>query len=762
MQFSIIINTDGRLTSLKNTLDSLSMLDYPSFEICVVYGPTNDGTSEFLAGYSGQIKCAACPERNLSASRNVGIALASSEIVAFIDDDGLAEPEWLRQLAVAFEDSSVGGAGGIVYDHTGCQVQYRYSSANRLGRTDWGRDTPADLYNFPFSFNFPYLQGTNSAFRRSALIEIGGFDEEYEFYLDETDVCCRLIDASYRIRQVPNAIVHHKFLPSEIRSENRVTRNRYSILKNKIYFSLINNHSHYGVDLAIADGMDFGREHEQDMRECIERGLLEPRDLEAFWKDASRAWQVGLSRGLNGQRRLLRSDLLTRFASPFLEFPRPSQAARGRTFCFISQEYPPRRMGGVGRYIHQLAKSIASLGHSVHVITDGEGHDRIDLEDKVWVHRILPRPPQIPATPSEIRIPEHIWNHAATMLSEVEKIAIHRHVDCVYAPIWDCEGLAVMLDGRYPIVTGLQTTLHFWLSSQSHLRSDAAFMADFATPMLALEKQLLESSTGIHAISSAIASDIECAYDISIDSSRLAVIPLGLEDVSGRECILPRPLGSGCVRLLFVGRLEARKGIDVLLAVAKHLLPGYPQVHLDIVGNDQIPGPQGIPYRRVFESDSEAAGILDRVVFHGEVSDEALRGFYHACDLFVAPSRYESFGLVLVEAMMFGKPVVSCQAGGIPEVVVDGTTGLLAEPGDAASLEACLVKFIESANLRDRMASSARKRYLEHFCPTTTATRVAGMLSRAADMASLGPRAGLANTPQPEPPYHTACDNEIA
>ena len=52
MKFSIIINTDGRPTALKNTLDSLSMLDYPTFEICVVNGPTNDGTDEVLAEYS--------------------------------------------------------------------------------------------------------------------------------------------------------------------------------------------------------------------------------------------------------------------------------------------------------------------------------------------------------------------------------------------------------------------------------------------------------------------------------------------------------------------------------------------------------------------------------------------------------------------------------------------------------------------------------------------------------------------------------------
>jgi glycosyltransferase involved in cell wall biosynthesis/GT2 family glycosyltransferase len=714
-------------------------LDYSSFEVCVVYGPTEDGTRELLRSYEGRIKCAPCRERNLSKSRNIGIALASGEIVAFIDDDGLPEPEWLKHLAVAFEDSSVGGAGGIVYDHTSCRIQYRYSSANRLGQADWARQTPADAdaYDFPFSFNFPYVQGTNSAFRRSALIEIGGFDEEFEFYLDETDVCCRLVDAGYRIRQLPNAFVHHKFLPSQIRNEHRITRDRYSVLKNKIYFSLVNNHGHYGVEAAIQDGLDFARTHEQDIRHCIERGLLAPEDLESFRGDAARAWEVGLARGLNGQRRLLRTEVLANSAIPFLEFPRLLIAEKRRTFCFISQEYPPGQMGGIGRYIHQLARSVADLGHHVHVITRGEGDDRVDFEDRVWVHRILSRFSQQPALPGGIRVPQHIWDRAATALSEVVKIADHRHVDSVYAPIWDCEGLAIVLDGRFPIVTGLQTTLHFWMSSQPHLRSDQGFMADFVTPMLVFERQVLEGSTRIHAISFAIASDIEQAYNIRLPPSRLAVVPLGLEDVSAWPCSHPPPLRPGTLRLLFVGRLEARKGIDVLLAAAKRLLPRYAHVNVDIVGNDRIPGPDGIPYRKVFEDDPAAAGILERVTFHREVSDESLRGFYRACDVLVVPSRYESFGLVLVEGMMHGKAVVGCRAGGMVEIVEDGTTGLLAEPNDAASLEACLIRLIEDAALRERIAAGARKRYVEKFTAMPTAAKVVEILSEAADAAPL-------------------------
>ena len=165
-------------------------------------------------------------------------------------------------------------------------------------------------------------------------------------------------------------------------------------------------------------------------------------------------------------------------------------------------------------------------------------------------------------------------------------------------------------------------------------------MADFVAPMLALERRVLKGSTGIHAISFAIASDIEYAYDVNLRPPRLAVIPLGLEDRSQWPCVQPPSLAPGTFRFLFVGRLEARKGIDVLLAVAKHLLSRYPQVHLDIVGNDQIPGPGGIPYRRKFEIDPDAAGLLDCVTFHGEVPDETLRGFYRACNVLVAPSRY--------------------------------------------------------------------------------------------------------------------------
>ena len=163
--------------------------------------------------------------------------------------------------------------------------------------------------------------------------------------------------------------------------------------------------------------------------------------------------------------------------------------------------------------------------------------------------------------------------------------------------------------------------------------------------------------------------------------SQLTVVPIGLEDWDKLDCRAPEALPQNSLRILFVGRLEERKGIDVFLEAVKQVLPEYSEVYVDIVGNDELIGKANRTYRELFESDSAADAIRDRVRFHREVSDVALRGLYRACDIFVAPSRFELFGLILLEAMMFAKPVIGCRAGGMVEVVEHGEFGLLAEPG---------------------------------------------------------------------------------
>lgn len=724
---SVIINTDARAESLKATLDSLRWLDYPAFEVCAVYGPTADGTKELLEARQTEIKIAHCPTRNLSVSRNIGIAMAAGDVVAFLDDDSIPESEWLSKIVPAFEQEDVGACGGFLHDRTGIGYQWRFGTVDRLGVPDQSWERPPVELNFPYTGQFPHVMA-NSAFRKSAVLAIGGFDEQYEYYLDETDVICRLVDHGWRIVPIAGAAVHHKFLPSHIRNEGAVTA-WSQIVKSKIYFSLVNSHGHHDISQALKGTFEFV----ESFRANLEREITEGRATEAdrghFNFEVDRGLQDGLNSGLAHARRFANQEQLKHFARPFLAFPALIPVGERRTLCLLTKTYPPAPIGGIGRHMHQLSQAMARLGHQVHVLTCGAEHDSVDFEDGVWVHRICAKP-QSAATVRGICVPQHIWNHSATMLAEVRRIAQSRKVDAVIAPIWDCEGIAFLVDGHFRLVTGLYTTFQQWLQTTGNRPYDNAFMESFIRPMLALEKLLFEQSDGILADSRAIIGDIESAYDLQFEAAKLGLVLLGLDDWSGQPVVEPQALSGGAVRVLFVGRLEERKGIDVLLQAAKTVLSSHHQVHLDIVGDNTLVGTNDLTYRAVFDADREANSVRDRVHFHGEVSEPRLRGFYQACDIFVAPSRFESFGLILLEAMMFGKPVIGCRAGGMTEIVEHGVSGLLAEPGDVGSLTSCLLQLLADPQLRARVGDAGRRRYLARFTAEAMARATLEFISR--------------------------------
>lgn len=714
MRASVIIVTDGRGESVMRTLGSLCWLEGPEFEVIVVCGPTPDGTRERVANWNGRIKVAHCSVRNISVARNDGIAMAAGDIAAFLDDDAIPEPDWLAQIVQAYDKPDVGAVGGAVYDHTGASLQYSYSTVDRLGRADWQRREPAHEFNFPLSAAAPYIQGTNSTFRTEVLRAIGGFDEEYEFYLDESDLCCRLVDAGWQVRQLSGAAVHHKFLPSKIRSADHVTHKRFSIIKNKLYFSLTNNFDHFSFDTVVRDAAAFIDQHDWDIRRHVAAGNMTEAELKEFWEDVDLAWRIGLERGLSGARRTRKPGDWPE-SPAFLPFVTKIPGTGARTYCLVSQEYPPDQTGGIGRYVHQLATGIAARGNHVHVIAKSDSHDRVDFEDGVWVHWLGSSDATEPI-PDGWSVPPHIWARAVRVADAVDRIAEKGALGGIYVPLWDCEAAALIARERWPVVLGLQTSLRHWLDSRPAQRADTTFMETFGRPMIETETRILAGAARVHAISQAISTEISARYAVDFAVDRLRVVPLGLADETAATAIVPAALPDGTVRLLFVGRLESRKGIHVLLPVLERLVARHAFVHVDIVGNDQIPGPDGQPYRAKFEANA-ARAVQERIHFYGEVSAEALRGFYKACDIFVAPSLFESFGLVVLEAMMHGKPSVACATGGMEEVGQSGETTLFAEPGDEISLERSLATLINDPILRVRMGDAARRRYEQFFTP---------------------------------------------
>ena len=157
--------------------------------------------------------------------------------------------------------------------------------------------------------------------------------------------------------------------------------------------------------------------------------------------------------------------------------------------------------------------------------------------------------------------------------------------------------------------------------------------------------------------------------------------------------------------LLTVARLEAserQKGIDTVIQALPRVLSLVPDTHYVIVGDGDD--------RPRLERLAKDAGVAEHVIFVGGASDQEVAGYYDACDSFVMPSRQEGFGLVFLEAMAFGKPVVGCTSGGIPEVVVDGETGFLVGYGDLDALVSRLVTLLQDPELRKRLGEAGRQR----------------------------------------------------
>jgi len=222
---------------------------------------------------------------------------------------------------------------------------------------------------------------------------------------------------------------------------------------------------------------------------------------------------------------------------------------------------------------------------------------------------------------------------------------------------------------------------------------------------LATERQIVARVQRLIAANRAERHHLLHFYDAPAD--RVVIIPCGV------NLRLFRPLPKDQARallnlpqeghiLLFVGRLEPIKGVDVLLDALAHLTSESCQAMLLIVGGntaeEETQRLQGI---------ARCLGLEERTRFLGAQEQSILPYFYAAADLCVIPSFYESFGMVAIEAMACGRPVVASQVGGLQFTVRHGRTGLLVPPGDSLALAEAIEFLLKNPGLRQEMGTAA-------------------------------------------------------
>ena len=227
---SVVIVSRGRPDALRRCLMGVAQLQYDPFEVVVVADPAG---CDAVRGteMAERIKLVAFDEANISAARNAGIAQAAGEVVAFIDDDAVPEPTWLRLLtAPAAMRPDVAAMGGTVRGRNGISFQWRAQGIDAQGEghpLELKGDAAVVLH--PPEGRAIKTEGTNMAFRRAALVALGGFDPAYRYFLDETDLNVRLARAGHATALVPDAQVHHGFAANALRTSARVPTDLFEI-----------------------------------------------------------------------------------------------------------------------------------------------------------------------------------------------------------------------------------------------------------------------------------------------------------------------------------------------------------------------------------------------------------------------------------------------------------------------------------------------------------------------------------------------------
>ena len=715
IRFSIVINTLNRAHTIESTLKALSYLRYQYFEVIIVNGPSTDGTNDILENYKNIYKIGSCPEANLSMSRNIGIAMAAGDVVCFIDDDAIPEPNWLCTLADTYMSNPLAASvGGYIRNNSGYEYQCKAIVCDRFGDS-YGFDTPEAAIASISDNKDRYISftGTNCSFRRDALINIGGFNEEFAYFLDETDVEIRLHDKGFLAFYSPKSEIHHKYASSHLRDQDRIPKSIYISVRSKVYFII--KHS---LSRSWLDGIfDYILKYRSELRSAYnwyyDNAKIDLTHRNKLHAEVDSGIHDGLFDAFSGKEFFMKSDFIKDLYSEYIQAPQRLSSGSRLQLCFFAIDYPPHGMGGISKWTKELAEGIANLGHEVTVITNSVNNFHVvDFENNTWVHRVPIRHHSNRDDLLIEELPNSIKDVCYSFYDELVRVDKIRGISVVSSPIWDVPGAAVLVSRKFPIVVSLHTTYKLALPFKPDWHKNTEYLENHVNKIIDYEERFINDANKILANSNAIIRDIKKNYaNVNISENNIFTVPHGIAPRRNRK----KYPDDSLIRILFVGRCEARKGIDILLDVIPTLCENYRNIEFHIVGDSDIDFSGGGPIIKHFLSTNLNANWLPRFIVHGILSDEQLDSLYECADIFVAPSRYESFGLIYIEAMRYGIPCIGCNIGGVPEVINNGVDGILLDECTHFELKLALESLIDDSELRNNLGAEALKSVSNKF-----------------------------------------------
>ncbi len=384
----------------------------------------------------------------------------------------------------------------------------------------------------------------------------------------------------------------------------------------------------------------------------------------------------------------------------------------------LSWEYPPRTVGGIAPHLYDLSQALARCGHQVHVVTTDEVDGTFtQMDGPVAVTRT-------PLPPNRISIVEWVDVLNARMaqaarsvlrdwLTTDEPVVLHAHD-------WLAEPSAVVLKHEFGLP--LVATIH-----ATEYGRNGGIREPLQREIASREWRLTYEAWRVICCSEFMRHEVHTALDVPGD--KIDVAPNGVDtdpftfpfptDAQARFRAQYAP--DNAPLFFFVGRMVPEKGAHLLIDAMRYVRVEFPDARAVIAGGGS---------REHLVHLARWLGLRDHVTFTGFTSDATKRRLQRVATAAVAPSLYEPFGIVALEAMAAGTPVVVSDAGGLKEIVDHEVTGLTAYAGDSLSLANQLLRIAHAPEWAQGLAERAFQKVQTVYSWDRIASQTADVYTR--------------------------------
>ena len=376
--------------------------------------------------------------------------------------------------------------------------------------------------------------------------------------------------------------------------------------------------------------------------------------------------------------------------------------------AFISYEYPPDTGGGgIGTYLINVTQGLAVRGHQVALICGGKENSRIK-ENNFLIRKFAGDQREFPSRAANVFSEEHqkspfdlveITDYKAWGLEVQRRFSEIPSVVKLHTP-------SFVIDQLHWQPPSLSQKIRMILGALRR-RQNLPVFGFRKGGIHEMEIETLKRAAGVAATSRAVLARV--AEEVPEITKKAEIYPYSFQPSSG---LLAHPIPGTFGRVTFVGRLEPRKGVLDLAAAIPEVRRHFPALQFRFLGKDM---PSGRENRSCAEEIRKKCNRDCQVEILPPQPPEKVHQLYGETDICCFPSHWESFGIVVLEAMAAGRAVIVTQGSGMAEIVEHEKTGILVEPKKPTELAQAICRLAQNPKLRADLGRAARAKVLETY-----------------------------------------------